>query len=281
MTLGLSSYAFVWRMHPDNPKPFTVSDVLQAAASLGVGLVQICDQPALETGDPRFAKQLAAEAVALGLELELGTKGVEADHLLGFLDLAIATRCRLVRSMLSSPRAVPTSVDAISALARVLPAYERAGVTLGLETYEQFSTDQLVAVVEAVDSPALGICLDPGNSVARLEHPNDVIAKAAPHVVNLHVKDFAFSRKEGMVGFTLAGVPLGSGLLDYGFMVTELESHGRNVNQIVEHWLTRQATLARTCELEEIWVRDSVAYLNSRNRPTTPVKYPIEEATHG
>lgn len=281
VTLGLSTYAFSWRMHPDNPDPFTVSDVLRAAASLGVRLVQVCDQPALDAGDPAFVKQLAHEANVLGLELELGTKGVEADHLFRFLDLAITTGSRFVRSMLSSPRGTTTSLEAISSLARVLPAYEQAGVTLGMETYEQFSTDQLVAVVEAVGSPALGICLDPGNSVARLEHPSDVIAKAAPYVVNLHVKDFAFSRKEGMIGFTLAGTPLGTGLLDYDYMVTELEAQGRKVNQIVEHWLTRQETLARTCELEEIWVRDAVTYLNARHRLTTRATYPIEEANHG
>ena len=107
MTLGLSTYAFSWRMHRDNPDPFTVSDVLRAAASLGVGLVQVCDQPALEAGDSAFVEQLATDASGLSLELELGTRGVEADHLLRFLELAIATRSRFVRSMLSSPRQTP------------------------------------------------------------------------------------------------------------------------------------------------------------------------------
>lgn len=281
MTLGVSTYAFSWRMHPDNPRPFTVVEVLQAVSALGVGLVQVCDQPALDAGDSTFVSQVTTEARTLGLDLELGTKGVESEHLLRFLDLAVTTGSRFVRSMLSSPRGTPTPRDAVASLASVLPAYERAGVTLGLETYEQFSTDELIGVIEAVASPALGICLDPGNSVARLEHPTEVITKAAPYVVNLHVKDFAFSRKEGMIGFTLAGAPLGAGLLDYDAMVTELEANGRAVNQIVEHWLTRQETLARTCELEEIWVRDAVAYLKERQRLTAPATYAIEEAIHG
>ncbi len=280
VTLGLSTYAFSWRMHPDNPDPFTISDVLNSAASLGVGLVQVCDQPALEASDPARVRRLTDEAASLGLELELGTKGIEVEHLVRFLDLAVTTGARFVRSMLSSPRGTPAIGDAISALRSVTPAYERAGVTLGLETYEQFSTDQLVSVMEAVDSPALGICLDPGNSVARLEHPNDVIAKAAQYVVNLHVKDFAFSRKEGMIGFTFAGAPLGAGMLDYDFMVSQLESHGRIVNQIVEHWLTRQETLAQTCELEEEWVRNAVAYLSSRHRFVNPAMYPTQKAHH-
>lgn len=39
--------------------------------------------------------------------------------------------------------------------------------------------------------------------------------RTAPQVINLHVKNFAFSRRDGWVGFTYAGAALGTGLLDY------------------------------------------------------------------
>ena len=74
---------------------------------------------------------------------------------------------------------------------------------------------QLVRIIEAVGSPALGVCLDPANCVAALELPRDVVTTAAPHVKNWHVKDFAFTRQAGWVGFNLVGCPLGEGLLDY------------------------------------------------------------------
>ena len=74
-------------------------------------------------------------------------------------------------------------------------------------------------MVRAVASPQLGVCLDPGNCVARLETPDYVIAEVAPYVVNMHVKDFAFTRAEGWVGFSLTGCPLGAGLLDYDAMI--------------------------------------------------------------
>ena len=72
-------------------------------------------------------------------------------------------------------------------------------MTIGLETYEQVSTDDLIQVVEGVGSPFLGVCLDPANSVARLELPVDVIDRTAPFVVNMHVKDFTFTRQAGGV----------------------------------------------------------------------------------
>lgn len=280
MTTGLSTYAYCWRMHPDNPQPFGLTDVLDSAVALGVPLVQVCDQPALDDGDTSLARSLGVQAVDRGLELELGTKGVEVRHLYQFLELANLTGARFVRSMLSSPRGTPSVAEAVAELRTVAPDLERAGVTLGLETYEQFSTAQLLEVIEAVGSPAVGVCLDPGNAVARLEHPDEIVRRTAPYVVNLHVKDFAFSRKEGAIGFTFAGAPLGSGLLDYDTMVDELERHGRAVNQIIEHWLTRQETLAKTCAAEEEWVRGSLAFLRQRNRLIEPASYPIEEAHH-
>ena len=88
-----------------------------------------------------------------------------------------------------------------------MPRYEAAGVTVALETYEQVPVDTLIDIVQQVDSPALGICLDPGNCVAALETPTSTIERTAPYVRNLHVKDFAFSRKDGWVGFTFAGSP--------------------------------------------------------------------------
>ena len=280
MTTGLSTYAYCWRMHPDNPRPFGLTDVLESAVALGVPLVQVCDQPALDDGDTSLARDLAAQAVDMGLELELGTKGVEARHLYQFLELADLTGARFVRSMLSSPRGAPSVAKAIAGLRAVAPDFERAGVTLGLETYEQFSTVQLLEVIEAVGSLAVGVCLDPGNAVARLEHPDEIARRTAPYVVNLHVKDFVFSRKEGAIGFTFAGAPLGSGLLDYDTMVDELERHGRVVNQIIEHWLIRQETLAETCAAEEEWVGGSLSFLRQRNRLGEPARYPIEEAHH-
>ncbi|RBL82868.1 sugar phosphate isomerase/epimerase, partial [Streptomyces cavourensis] len=139
------------------------------------------------------------------------------------------------------------------------------GVTLGLETYEQVATDDLLDVVRAVDSRYLGVVLDPGNSVARLERPADVVMATAPYVVNIHVKDFAFTRRDGWVGFTYAGCPLGEGLLDYDGMIAAVRRarpDAERINQIVEHWLPWQSEgFETTARLEEQWTRTSISTL--------------------
>ncbi len=81
---------------------------------------------------------------------------------------------------------------------------------------------------------------------------------------NLHVKDFSFTRKDGWVGFTLAGCPLGEGLLDYDAMIETVRPDERSINQIIEHWLPWQGDSATTIDLEDQWNRHNLDYLRSK-----------------
>ena len=164
-----------------------------------------------------------------------------------------ALDARLIRSMVNSLDHRPTLTEAEQLIRQTLPGFEAAGVTVALETYEQLSSRDLVSLVEAVGSEQLGICLDPANCVAALEHPVDVIDRCAPYVKNLHVKDFAFTRRGGWVGFTLEGVELGKGLLPYEYMIGKVDPDARGINRILEHWLTWQESFEQTREIEDLW----------------------------
>ncbi|HWH98028.1 MAG TPA: TIM barrel protein, partial [Pseudolysinimonas sp.] len=178
-----------------------------------------------------------------------------------YLDLAEVLAASVVRSMLFTPAARPTLADAERMLRTALPKYEGAGVGLALETYEQVPSADLVSLVEAIGSPSLGICLDPANCVAALENPRDVVERCAPYVVDIHVKDFAFTRQAGWVGFELAGAPLGTGLLDYDHLVRTVDPAGRGISRIVEHWVPWQGDLAATVAIEDDWTSRNIRYL--------------------
>ncbi|MGX1667968.1 sugar phosphate isomerase/epimerase family protein [Streptomyces sp. NPDC055400] len=262
MAYGISTYAYFWRISRRAPKPLSLLDMLADTKELGGEVFQICDYPPIETYDAVRLAEVRDAARDLGLRLELGTRGVRPDHLAKYVDMAAHLDVTLVRSMMNTVDHQPTVDEAISLLRQALPAYADAGVTLGLETYEQVSTDDLLAVVQGVDNERLGVVLDPGNSVARLERPTDVVEATAPHVVNIHVKDFAFNRRDGWVGFTYAGCPLGTGLLDYDAMIAAVRPHERGINQIVEHWLPwHDEGFAATAELERRWTQHSITTL--------------------
>ena len=204
--------------------------------------------------------------------LELGTRGISLDHLRRYRELAGHLGVTLVRSMVTSGDHRPGPEEAVRLLADALPAYEAEGIALALETYEQVPVATLVDVVERVGSPALGICLDPANCVAALEHPLATIELTAPHVRNVHVKDFHFTRRAGWVGFELVGCPLGEGLLPYAALLEAVRPDERGISQIVEHWLPWQGDSRTTIALEQEWTRHTLTKLQdqSNQRSTRP-----------
>lgn len=269
MAIGLSTYAFFWRGSAAAARPLGLREMLDETATLGASVFQVCDYPAVESLAPAELRGLRDHAASLGITLELGTRGISPDHLERYLQLAGALGARFVRTMLRTTSHQPSVDEAVALLGRVLPRYTDQGVTLGLETYEQVSTADLLAVIRAVDRPGLGVCLDPGNCVARLETPEYVIGQVAPYVVNMHVKDFTFTRQEGWVGFSLTGCPLGTGLLDYDAMIRAVAPEARGISQVVEHWLPRGADLEETGRTEREWTRHSAAFLLRRAASAT------------
>ena len=262
--IGLSTYAYFWQHSSLAEHPLTLADMLQLTRDEGVELFQICDYAPLLGYTAAELRDLRVLADDLGITLELGTRGVLPDHLASFLGLAGTLGATMVRSMINTADHQPSLAEAESLLRTALPAFEDAGVTVALETYEQVQSRDLVSLIESVASANLGICLDPANSVAALESPREVIDRCAPYVANIHVKDFAFTRRGGWVGFTLEGSPLGTGLLDYDYLLETVSPNERGINQIIEHWLPLGETIEATIALENTWNTSNLQYLRSK-----------------
>ena len=263
-TIGLSSYAFFWQLSEKVSNPLSIHQALERTGALGVDLFQICDYAPLEAMNAAELRDVRATADSLGIALEVGTKGIRPEHLRKFLRIAGILGSPLLRTMFNSPGHTPSAEEAVGIFKEVLPEFEAAGVKIAVETYEQVPTSRVLEVIRSVASPNQGICSDPANTVAALELPREVIDAVAPHVVNMHIKDFAFSRKEGWVGFTYSGAPLGEGLLDYDYMAGKLQPKERNINQIVEHWLPWQDSEDETVRLENQWTQQSLDFLRSK-----------------
>lgn len=262
--IGLSTYAFFWQLSDRMRQPLTLEQAFDRTAQLGVDLFQICDYAQLDHMTDSELKQVKAEADDRGISLELGTKGIRPEHLRKFLRVATMLGAPLLRTVFRTPGHNPSVEEAAATFTHVLPDFIAAGVRIAVETYEQVPTSDVLEVIRRIDSPLLGICCDPANTVAALELPHTLIDAVAPYVLNMHIKDFAFSRNEGWVGFTYSGAPLGEGLLDYDDMVRTIRPLERNINQIVEHWLPWQNSDEETARLENQWTQQSLAFLRSK-----------------
>ena len=253
MRIGIGSWTYPWSIGvPEYPRPetpMTPTGLIQRARELRVSVVQIADNLPVGRGDIDLS-------LLDGLEVELGTRGVDPSHLLGRLDVARSIGARLLRTMIDEDLE-----SAEPAIRSVLPTFEEAGVTLAIENYERHRSSDLATMLSSLDNPYCGICLDTVNCLGALESPNQVLAQLAPFVVCLHVKDFEIERISYKMGFVLTGRPAGYGRLDIPCMLSQLASYGRQPNLIVELWTPWSETLDATIAIEEEWARLSVAFL--------------------
>lgn len=251
--IGLGTYAFFWQHSDRATARLDAEGMLEQSIRLGAEVFQFCDYAEIEAFDDARLDALSATAAAAGMSLELGTKGVHPEVLDRYLVIARRLGARVVRTMLYTPDHRPTIDEAAELLSDALPRYAAAGVTIALETYEQVPTEQLAGLVERLSHPNLGICLDPANGVAALENPSWIIDRVADLTVDLHVKDFAFTRAPGWVGFSLAGARFGEGMLDLDHLYARVQPRERGIAEIVEHWLPWRGSEQATVEEERSW----------------------------
>lgn len=264
MKIGLSTYSFFWHSVSNNSRFQNILNLLEETNRYGIQLFQICDVEPLEHFTDEDLEQIAQKARQLNIELEIGTRGIEKNRLERFLYICEKLNSKTLRTMLNNKGFVPTLDEAISILQQVMPLFEDKEISIALETYEQRKTEDLVYVIKKVDSPNLGICLDPANCIANLELPQEVMKSAAPFVKNVHLKDFKFERKEGWVGFSLIGAPFGKGLLDTKTLISTLKPHDVDVNAIIEFWLPFTNSIEETVKLEKLWIQESLTYIEGK-----------------
>jgi len=93
-----------------------------------------------------------------------------------------------------------------------LPLARQLGVRIAVENHEDITAAELHELLESIDDPLLGICLDTGNDLVVYGDPLDGARLLAPRAMTTHLKDQKLVR----VGATIysVGVRLGTGDVD-------------------------------------------------------------------
>jgi len=100
------------------------------------------------------------------------------------------------------------------------------GVVLAIENHIDFLADELVELIESIDSPWLGVCLDTANNLRMLEDPALAIEKLAPYARATHVKDVTARNGDPRDFAFWPSVPVGRGIIDIPRAFAELRKHG-------------------------------------------------------
>jgi 3-oxoisoapionate decarboxylase len=173
---------------------------------------------------------------------------------------------RLLRTITDKDDSKPDARRVAAWIEGVLPEFINAGVSIALENHDRFSTSELIGIIEEIGSPNVGICLDTVNSFGALEGPKQTVTALGPHVLNVHIKDFAITRVSNGMGFTIFGRPAGQGMLDIDMVFRVLAESGRNPDVVLEQWTPFDSTIEKTLEAENEWAEIGVAYLREKIR---------------
>lgn len=265
MRLGIGTFACTWAIgvpgHPAPAHPMDAHAFLDWAAELGVGLVQIADNLPLDSLSLAELRDVVRHADSAGIAVEVGTRGIDPDHIRKYLQIARECRSQLLRVVVDSAQHHPSADEVVQILRCELPEFEASDVTLAIENHERFTSRVLVRILYQLQSDSVGVCLDTVNSFGALEGPEVVITTLAPWVVNLHLKDFQVRRASHMMGFAIEGCPAGQGQLNIDWLMSKLREQRRDPNAILELWPAPEESIEKTVEKEKSWARSSVEYL--------------------
>ncbi|ACT02298.1 sugar phosphate isomerase/epimerase family protein [Paenibacillus sp. JDR-2] len=265
MKLGISTYSLTWSIgvpgYPAPPQPIGVFDLLDIARAYRIKLVQIADNFPLHLLKDTELISIKEYADSMGIEIEIGTRGTDPDHLLVYLRIANLLGASLCRTLIVEENLT----NPVRELKAVLPLFEQSGVRIAVENHGLHTTKQLASLFVDINSPFLGCCLDTVNSFSALDSPQTVIQDLSPYVINLHLKDFDITRVDHQMGFMVLGKPAGYGKLDIdGLLQTVRDSH-RDSNVILELWTPFTETVEQTVALERQWLEESLHYLQTNH----------------
>jgi 3-oxoisoapionate decarboxylase len=273
MMLGINPYTFMWAIgfqgvnpaypdkaaHPNNP--LTALGLLEKARQLGVKLVQTGPNLPIDQLSDAELDTFTQSAKDWGIHLELGTRGLDKDHLSRQASLARRMGATLIRTLPEIYGSYITDGKTLlSVLLPLLPWLEGEGLQLAIEN-GRIPAEDLRKVLDELDSPRVGVVLDMVNSLAVPEGWKEVTRHLAPHTMCVHYKDFVLRRAWHMMGFLCEGAPSGLGLLEPEWLFDALSASPYPYNLIIELWPPEQETLADTIALEQRWAEESVIFL--------------------
>ena len=123
---------------------------------------------------------------------------------------------------------------------------EPRGVVIGLEPHQQYSKspDGLDKIYALVDSPAIAINFDTGNSYLGGEDPYAWLERVADRLIHLHAKDISIEQSEderGKVTGTAVGCACGEGVIDWAKVIDICQRLDRDIVFSVECGTVEQA----------------------------------------
>lgn len=265
MNFGISSFAFSWSAGiPDAmpAQPMTASEFLYKSWDLGVNLVQIGENLPLHSASEAEIEKLIKMSRELGVCVEIGFRGLKKELLKQYLLIARRLVSPIVKVAVDAPGYTPGKDEIVAMIQEVDADYEKEGVGIALENNERLKSCDLLEIIREIDSPMVGACFDPADSLGVMEDVEEATELLAPVTFCLHLKDYVIRKGPHRMGFVIEGVPAGEGMLPIDYILKSMKKHGRCASIQLEGWTPFQNDVKVTCREEEKRLQKSLCNLS-------------------
>jgi len=276
MKVGIDSYCYhryFGEVYPDQEDPgvrWTFSDFASRAAELEVDGVSL-ESCFFESLEPGYLGQIKAVLDELGLDRVLAwghPDGLEAgrsrqaheemNSLIPKARLMGASIMRIVASSLQfryEPHE-PQIEAVVGMLRESVKIAEEHGVVLAIENHIDYTSEEILQILERVGSDALKVNFDTGNTLRMMEDPVAAARRLGPYTVATHTKDVDACRHvRPEEWYFFSSVPVGTGLIDMPGVARALKESG------YEGVLAVESDHHKDNQDEDRLVAESVAYL--------------------
>jgi sugar phosphate isomerase/epimerase len=247
MKIGIDSYCFhrffgeVYAQQTPPPRRMTLEDFLARAKELGVDGVSLesCFFPSLSSDYLRQVKRVLDDdqldrVYAWGHPdgLEGGTNREAYKEMVQSFEHASQIGARVMRvvgsSLMFRHQPHEPQLERLTAMFReAVKVAESWGIKMAVENHIDFTADEMVRLLDAVDSPFLGINFDTGNFLRLLDDPLRGMEKLAPRVYATHIKDLKVQKGvPANEWYFFSSTPVGDGVVDNQKLVQMLADAG-------------------------------------------------------
>lgn len=251
MRIGLDHYTV-------KDRGFTAEQVLHFAHERGLEGVQFTEPSQIDGElDPEKLLEFKAVADSMGLYVELGIsspnpsrtapgrerpieprelanqlrKQLEAASILGLKAVRayLGDRHDRFRTDIRWSEQIKLSREVLLELA---PSLRELGLRIALETHADVMVGELLELIESTGPDVLGVTLDTGNLVMRLEDPLYAAERLGPWVLMTHIKDavLAFTDR----GLCWQARPVGEGVVPVAQILGVLRKSNPGINLSIE-----------------------------------------------
>jgi sugar phosphate isomerase/epimerase len=217
MRLGLDSFSFHIALAAGSYDLFRTLDWMAAQGLSGLQININGPRGRFLSGEPTDPAHLRRVREALarrGFFAEIGGGyATDAGLVAKQLELAAAIGADVLRTVIGFEGTIEATIGRTrAAMESVLPLARQLGVRIAIENHEDVTAAELRQLLDALNDPQVGACLDTGNDLVVYGDPLQAARELAPRAFTTHLKDHRIVRVDGVV--YSVGVPLGTGDID-------------------------------------------------------------------